>query len=218
MYTIYTVFFRRLKSCVAKFFPVRRSDISHADGTFKRQLLMSIKLTTVLMITFLLQASASSKAQNISLTGSNIPIKSVFKEIRKQTGYNVFWEQDKLNASQRLNIHFKQASLDQVMKKCLEGQPLTYTIDNNTIVIKPEQGTMLRNIVRFFTDLEIKGTVKGTKTWYKTDEQGHFRVRIQEGGAVLVISYLGYQTREIEVKKAEDLQITMVPAHADLSE
>jgi TonB-linked SusC/RagA family outer membrane protein len=233
MYTIYTVFFRRLKSCVAKFFPVRRSDISYADGTFKRQLLMSIKLTTVLMITFLLQASASSKAQNISLTGSNIPIKSVFKEIRKQTGYNVFWEQDKLNASQRLNIHFKQASLDQVMKKCLEGQPLTYTIDNNTIVIKPEQGTILRNIVRFFTDLEIKGTitdekglpmpfvsiqVKGTKTWYKTDEQGHFRLRIQEGGAVLVISYLGYQTREIEVKKAEDLQITMVPAHADLSE
>jgi len=82
---------------------------------------MNVKLTSLLMLAFLVQASASIRAQNISLTGKNISIKSVFKEIRKQTGYNVLWEQDKLKTNRTIDAKFKNTPLNEVMVACLEG-------------------------------------------------------------------------------------------------
>jgi len=194
---------------------------------------MCVKLTTVLMITFLLQASASSNAQNISLNRKNVAIKYIFREIRKQTGYNVLWEQNKLQADKVINASFNHASLDEVMKKCLEGQDLTYSIEANTLVIKPAPFSLLSKVTSLFTDIEIKGKVidekglpmpsvsvlvKGTKTGYRTDENGNFKLKVPNKEAVLIFSYLGYKSQEVSASQASGMVITLVPVLSDLNE
>ncbi|KIO78226.1 hypothetical protein TH53_04900 [Pedobacter lusitanus] len=203
------------------------------DATFKRQLIMSIKLTTVLMITFLLQAAASSNAQNISLTRKNVAIKYIFKEIRKQTGYNVLWEQDKLQTNKVIDVRFNHTSIDEVMKTCLAGQQLTYAIEANTIVIKPLSVSLITKIISLFKDIDIKGRVldekglplpsvsilvKGTKTWYKTDENGNFQFKVADANAVLVFTYLGYKSQEAPVSQSGNINITLTPVLSDLTE
>ena len=52
--------------------------------------ILVMKLTTVLLLAGCLQLSAAGLAQKVSVTGENIPLKKVFREVRKQTGYSFF--------------------------------------------------------------------------------------------------------------------------------
>ncbi|HZY40183.1 MAG TPA: carboxypeptidase-like regulatory domain-containing protein [Mucilaginibacter sp.] len=62
--------------------------------------------------------------------------------------------------------------------------------------------------------------IKGTKTGIQTDTLGRFK--LPNGGAplVLVVSYIGYQTKELEVSTANrrGITITMQPSQAVLGE
>src|ERR1700744_3732077 len=91
------------------------------------QSLRIMKLTIVLLIAGMLQVSASTFAQKINLKKKEITLKQVFKEIRKQTGYDVLYQPNKLKADQKINADFDNASLDEVMRACLQNQSLVYT-------------------------------------------------------------------------------------------
>ena len=196
--------------------------------------LLVMKLLMVLMVTALLQASAAtSNAQSLSLVNKRITIKQVFKEIRKQTGYNVLWEADKLQTNQTIAAAFNNASLDEVLKKCLAGKPLTYAIDEKTVIIKTREISVFEKIINLFKAIEVTGRVvdekggpmpntsiliKGTKTYHKTDENGNFKFTVADEDAILVVSYLGYKTREIPVNKGGNMTISLQPDMADLDD
>src|SRR5690554_5793772 len=50
--------------------------------------------------------------------------------------------------------------------------------------------------------------IKGTSTGTQTDFEGNFTIQAQSGD-VLVVSYIGYQTREVEVGAESDITITL---------
>jgi len=186
------------------------------------------------MVTGLLQVSATtSNAQSLSLVKKNITVKQVFREIRKQTGYNVLWEADKLQVGKTIDATFSRASLEEVMGKCLEGKNLTYTVEEKTIIIKARPLSLLDKLINFFQSLEITGKVvdekgitlpnasiliKGTKTYHKTDENGNFKFSVPNEGAILVVSYLGYKTQEVPVSKTGQFTITLQPDQSDLED
>ena len=60
----------------------------------KRQIIMSIKLTAVFLFLVILQVSATGSAQSLTLKGKSISLKQLFREIRKQTGYDVLYQPD----------------------------------------------------------------------------------------------------------------------------
>jgi hypothetical protein len=64
--------------------------------------------------------------------------------------------------------------------------------------------------------VKIKGTNKGIQT----DSLGRFKLAVADVRAALVISYIGYQTREMEVSASnnKDLNITMQPSQAILGD
>ena len=51
--------------------------------------------------------------------------------------------------------------------------------------------------------------VKGTATGGITDMDGKFQVNVSSADAVLVFSYMGYQTEEVKVGQQSDLTIRM---------
>jgi TonB-linked SusC/RagA family outer membrane protein len=215
MYTNSANNFCRYRSCVTKF-------------------LLVMKLIIVLMVTGLLQVSATtSNAQSLSLVKKNITVKQVFREIRKQTGYNVLWEADKLQVGKTIDATFSGASLEEVMGKCLEGKNLSYTVEEKTIIIKARPLSLLDKLINFFQSIEITGKVldekgitlpnasiliKGTKTYHKTDENGNFKFSVADEGAILVVSYLGYKTQEVPVPKTGQLNIALQPDQSDLED
>lgn len=59
---------------------------------------------------------------------------------------------------------------------------------------------------------------KGTDNATSTDPDGRFKLNVSGPGAVLVISFLGYQTREVPVGANKTLQVVLKPGSEELNE
>ncbi|MNK07555.1 TonB-dependent Receptor Plug Domain protein [compost metagenome] len=190
--------------------------MSRFSETGKRKLLMRAKLVVLIMTTCLLQVAAAGFAQKLTYKQKGATLEQIFKEITKQTGYEVFYADKSINAAKTINVDFKNADLNEVLDKCLLKQPLSYAIEDNSIVIRIKQKSFFDKVIDFIAAVEVKGrvldekglplpgaTVKtkdGSKTT-QTNGNGEFQLASVDENAVLVINYLGYKTKEITVKE-----------------
>ncbi|GEP98938.1 SusC/RagA family TonB-linked outer membrane protein [Chitinophaga cymbidii] len=178
---------------------------------------MSIKLTAVLLFTTIVQVSATvSYGQRLSLQQKDVTLKQVFKEIKKQTGYDVFYQSGKLRAGQRIDASFLNAPLEDVMKVCLQRQALDFVLYENTIIIKEREKTILDKLkatlrIPFsgrITDSKgqalpgVSIRLKGTSVATVTDAEGNFTLQLPGDTGTLVFSYMGYVTKEVEVDES----------------
>jgi hypothetical protein len=96
-----------------------------------------MKLTIVLLVATSLQfAHATSFGQKINLDKKNVTLEQALIEIQKQTGYNFFYSQEMLKDTKPFNISVSNSLLKDALKICFQGQPVTYVINKNTIVVK----------------------------------------------------------------------------------
>src|SRR5690606_14428842 len=60
--------------------------------------------------------------------------------------------------------------------------------------------------------------IKGTQTGTSTDATGRFSIRVTQENAVLIFSYVGYQTQEISPGSQRVLDVTLLPDQKSLEE
>jgi TonB-linked SusC/RagA family outer membrane protein len=180
------------------------------------KILLIMRLTTVLLIATMLQVSAAGFAQKVTFSAKKGSLEKLFKEIKMQTGYNVIWNIARIDASRPITVNFKNAPLEVVLKESLKGQSLDYTIERKTIVIKDEEKSILDRIASAFTAIDVKGKVidengkpmpgatvktKNGTRYALTNEYGEFSLKNVEENSILVVSYLGYESKEIAAVK-----------------
>ncbi|MDR6783780.1 TonB-linked SusC/RagA family outer membrane protein [Pedobacter africanus] len=180
-----------------------------------------MRLTTLILITAILQVSANTFAQKITLSEKNAPIVKIFEKIRTQSGYDFMFSLSTINEAKPVNINVQNAELKDVLKQIFVNQPLEYKINEKSVVISPKESslldklsTVISNIVR---DLTVKGRVvdqegkplpnasiriKGKSAVTNTNQNGEFEIKDVADNAVLLISYVGYKQLEISLKDA----------------
>ncbi|WP_166664948.1 SusC/RagA family TonB-linked outer membrane protein [Pedobacter metabolipauper] len=176
---------------------------------------MRIKLTAFILFFTLLQVSAAGLAQRLTLTQKETTLKQLFNEINKQTGYNVFWSPKLVQSSLKVTAGFKDVALEEVLNQTLAGLPLTYVIEDKSVIIKKKEKTVWENIVDRFTADDKRGVVldekgmplfgatvsiKGSKSGVRTNALGEFILPGVDENATLLITYIGYEPREISAK------------------
>jgi TonB-linked SusC/RagA family outer membrane protein len=186
-----------------------------------QQLLRIMRLTIIIMTIFLIQVSASTKAQ-VNLTEKNTPLSKVIENLKKQTGFDFFYNDFNIKRANPVTVDLKNVSLEDALQACFDGQPLTYTIENKTIIIKTKEKGLLDRVTSFFKVTDIRGRVvdeggkpissasvkvKGYNKTVVTDADGRFIITIPEENAVLVFTYVGYATKEIPAK--QNMVVTM---------
>jgi TonB-linked SusC/RagA family outer membrane protein len=197
----------------------------------KKQLLRIMKLTIVLLIATIMQVSATGFAQKLTLSHNKVSVKQIFKEIKKQTGYDVFYLPEVMNDKKTISVNFSNAPLEDVMEKCLEGQPLIFSIFEKSIVVKQNK-SLVDKLIDYFLNIDVKGRVidqegnpltqatikvKGTNHLVTSNEKGEFTLTNIDEDAILQVSYLGYAIKEIKVAK-EMGDISLVMATGKLEE
>ncbi|HEX2536292.1 MAG TPA: SusC/RagA family TonB-linked outer membrane protein [Chitinophagaceae bacterium] len=207
-----------------------------ARGRFRvgYQTALFMNLTAVLLLTACLQVSAAGFAQRVTLSEKNARLEKVFREIRKQTGYTFFYNARLLKEASPVSLQVANAPLQQVLELCFRDQPLTYSLVNQTVVIRarekdPPQSASEGAAAPAFievrgrvtdaqTSLPVAGaniTVKGAKTGVVSDDKGAFTITA-DPGAVLVVSYVGYDPREVTVRNGDLLTIALTVKAAPL--
>ena len=192
-----------------------------------------MKLTTVFIIAACLQVSAKGYSQKVTLKENDISLQKLFEEIRKQTGYHFFYADEVLVTSKKVSLNFKKASIGEVLDFSFKNQHLTYTISDNTIIVKRRTVDPEDNAPPPQTAIEIKGTVtndkdqpiagasiilKGTGEGTATDENGNFTLLVPDKGGVLVISYVGFETTEVPVSTSGNINVKLKQKESTVDE
>jgi TonB-linked SusC/RagA family outer membrane protein len=80
---------------------------------------------------------------------------------------------------------------------------------NVTGTVQTDKNALLNGV-----SVNLKGSVKGVTT----DQQGNFSIDVPSAKSVLVFSYVGYKTQEIEVGSRTFIPVTLVEANSKLDE
>ncbi len=184
--------------------------------TVSRQLFRIMKITILIMTVFLLQVSAASRAQ-ITLNEQKAPLQKVLKTISKQSGYDLIYSVNDLKNTKPVNVKLNNVSLEKALELCFVGQPLVYQVADKTVMIKrKEEKGMIEKIIDYFQSIEVTGkvigengeplagasvVVKGTSQSTIIANDGTFTLKNVTEDAIIVISYIGYKTREVKAAK-----------------
>ena len=90
-------------------------------------------LTFFLLVAVTLTSFAQSKM--VSLQSKDETYAKVFKEIERQTGYSFLVNESDLKTDEKVSVMVENAELEKVLQQILSGKNVSYTIQNNNIVI-----------------------------------------------------------------------------------
>ena len=181
----------------------------------KNKALLIMKLSIILLLATILQVSAKSYAQKITLSEKNAPLEKVLKEIREQSGYDFFYNSKLIKDANPVSINVRNTELEEVLKLALSDQPFIYSIEEKTIIIKPKPAPV-KPPVQAVPTIKVSGVVtdskgvtlpgasvriKGTDKGVITDSEGRFTIEANDN-STLVISFAGFIAKEITVTAA----------------
>lgn len=199
------------------------------------KLILTMKLTILLLLVAVMQVSAKVVAQTITYTNKNASLESVFNEITKQTGYQVLYNSYLVRNTEKISLHLNQTPLKQALDIVVKNQPISYSIVGNIIVIRNKGEEDQRALISALQDSrEIHGTVidsatgkpligvtirlKGNNTTgTTTDINGEFNLNVPDN-AVLQVSFLGYNNKEVSVGERNNIKITLSSATTGLAQ
>ena len=191
-----------------------------------------MKLTTLLMILVIMQVSAVTRAQKVTLAVSKAPLTAVFQQLRTQTGYDFAYTGKTLEDAKAVTINVKNEELKTVLGRIFAGQPLDYSIEDKLVVVSVKEMGFLDHLKASLAVIDVDGhvfnekgqplpgaTIKvknGTQVT-ATDKNGYFRLKRVDENAVLLISFIGFKT--VEVGVTADLQhVKLQVGEGELSE
>ena len=162
-----------------------------------------------------LQVSARTYSQGITLDMHHAPLEKVLTEIKKQSGYFFIYGKTEISRADNVDVAVKNASLETVLALIFKGQPLSYHISDKFIMIAPrEQLTEggATDEIALLPPGEVRGKVatekgemlpgatiiiKGTRRGTLSGTDGTFSLHGVKPGDVLVVSFTGYAKQEV---------------------
>lgn len=213
-------------SLLAQFFLIKRR--KHSDYFLKAFLVM--KITGIIILMFSLHVSAGSFAQKVSVTVTNADLKIVFKEVRKQTGYDFIYNNSVLAKAKPVTVRMKNQPLEAVLREVFTDQPLIYTIEDKVIIIhvKNAEGNYElqdRVITGTITSADdenplpgVSVRVKGTSVLAAAGVNGAYSITLPAGATTLVFNYIGFKTKEVVVGAGKVLNVKLELQNSELNE
>ncbi len=173
-------------------------------------------------------------SQNITLKEKNASLEKVFKEIRRQSGFNIVYTKQMLEGTSKVTIDLKNVSSEAALDECLKDQPLTYSVVNNTVVIKPKEIAVPKEIIEseappikvggrivngngeplIGASIVINRTKKGTQT----NAKGEFILYDVDPEDVVTVTFTGYTKQVVKISAEAQLNIMLELATNELDE
>jgi TonB-linked SusC/RagA family outer membrane protein len=209
------------------------ANVCRAYSCISPKLLLRMKLTIFIWMAALLHVSAAIHAQKINLEVKNVSLEDVLDQISVQSGYNFLYNSAMMKTAKPVSLSARNASFKEVLKVCFEGQPLTFLINGNTVVITkitavpppppaPEpSGFTVTGKVSDASGQPLHGVsvrLKGTTTGTVTDAKGEYSLQLPDGSGVLIFSYVGFATQELPVNNSAHLNVLLKEQLSALNE
>lgn len=187
---------------------------------------LKMRFTTFLLLITLFQTHANTNSQNtrITLNMTRVSVQEVLNKIESLTEYKFFVNTQKIDVQRIVTVKENRKRVLKILEKIFLGTEVTYKVFNKQIILK--KGEVLNkesslkasntDINKLQQQQQITGVItntdgqplpgvtileKGTTHGTLSDFDGKFSLKVTDKNAILVISYIGLETQEIQVKK-----------------
>lgn len=196
------------------------------------KIFLIMRLALFLLIVVILQAQGEGfSQQRVTLAAKDASIARIFRSIRRQTGYTFLYSDHALRMAKPVSVDLTDVSLENALDQCLKNQQLTYQIVNRTVVIRVTRPVMAQAMPAPSIRLSGKITdeqgnpltgvsiqVKNTQNGAISDDQGLYSIDVPDPQAVLVFTYVGYQSVQRQVGDDTVISVTLKAENTGLNE
>ena len=206
---------------------------THLRVTYPKQIsqlkycfrIVNITSIVLFLFVFCLHAeNVNSQFVNITIQKNNVKLENVLTEIEEQTDY-LFVYNNKVDVDRIVSVDVKNVQLKDALNIIFDQLSLTYELDGRYILLSSTRGNTLSVKEKLQSDKKvISGIVvdkqgdpmigvnvieKGTTNGVMTDGDGRFSLSVFSN-AVLQVSYIGYQSKEIPVNGKSSFKIELL--------
>lgn len=174
-----------------------------------------------------LHVSAALHSQNkmVTLHLEGVSLEEVIQSLKLQTDYGFFYNIDSKDIKKMtsISVDVKNMALEDVLLQILKGTNLTYTIVNDVVILNTRSAVVVNDslgkshlLVGRVIDVNkeplpgVTVRLENTNMGTATNFDGVFSFRLPVMSGKLILSFVGYKTKEVEFKLPSDtLKIVM---------
>ncbi len=183
--------------------------------------------------------------RKVTLHAEKAELKEVLKQLETQADVKFAYSQRTIRAERKVILHASGQRLSETLNALLTPLNISYQIASGRILLtaaKPQSIKTVEKILENETDpllAQISGRVtdetsaplpgvsvvlKGTQRGTTTDGDGQFKLEVPDASAaaggpvVIVLSFVGYVTQEINISGQTSLSVSLVPDNTALKE
>lgn len=194
--------------------------------TRKRDALIIRKMKLTFLFTTLIfssvWANSFSQSAKISLSLENATVKDFIREVEKKTDFYFIYQDDIFHEDQKVTMNVNKISLDSILKEFGNQTSTAIKVFGFQIVLagsKPKTEKMVGQEKK-----KVSGTVtdsngqplpgasiveKGTINGVQADFDGNFEITVSDQNAILLVSYVGFATKEVAVNNQTNITIVL---------
>lgn len=208
---------------------MKKRDRNTRDFLLLSAFIRCFKMTKFTLIAFIFCMSipfataASSQTARVTIRADNLPVREIIQQIENQTSY-LFVYNNKVDLSRKTTLNESGISVTKVLTRIFDHSDITYVLEGNNILLMKKNVAGQKSIAGTVKDANgepIIGaniTEKGKNNGTISDINGTFSLNLSDDKAVLVVSYIGYVTKEVPVGNRSDFQIVMQESSEALDE
>ncbi len=182
------------------------------------------------------QKTASVREVTIDLNSGDFKVKEIFHLIERKSDFRFAIDKNDLRSAlnQRVDLHAGSRPIADVLIEISKKSGISFRQVNNNITVTrlAEPASDQKVVYGLIADVNVSGqvtdengeglpgasvVVKGTSTGTTTDIQGKYSLSVPED-ATLVVSFVGYTTREVSVAGRTVIDMQMAPDAEQLEE
>jgi TonB-linked SusC/RagA family outer membrane protein len=205
-----------------------------------RKIWMIMRLSLILLVFFLMQVQATTKAQTqkVHLNVKNTTLANVLRELENQTQLHFIYSNEIVNGAEKVSIQANGSTLDEVLTTLLSQQELEYKIVEDKILILSTNQRLKREQQKDSGIQSQQSTIKGKVTDHTgeplpgvnvyeksnpsngviTGIDGSYTIKATSPNAILTYSFIGFQVQELSISGRSEINVTLVEESIGLNE
>jgi len=164
-----------------------------------------------------------------TISVDNVPLKKVIKQVERGGKYYFAYRTDLLQATERVSVHVRDGTVEEVLEQALQGLGLRYMIVGNIITVgidssaakyqKPKQWIIEGIVINDAGEPLSKVTVQesGSQKGTTSNNDGQFNITLKPN-ALLIFSSVGYEPVQKAINDPAFVTIRLKPQVKDLDE
>lgn len=205
---------------------------------------LAMKLTVLLLVVsiFSVQANGYGQKTKVTIDFDHVEMREVLETIEFLTDFKFLYNNKKIDAAKLVSIKAVNEPLSEVLDNLFNGTPIYYVLKKRQIILKTNSTFPQTPVLKVNPEIEAKvvvqrtvsGTVtdelgvplsganiveKGTTNGVTADFDGNFSIEVANENAILLVSYVGFETKEVQVAgPGQVLNIILEESTAGLDE